>query len=205
MEEKTTQKARQGLRKLISLVPDTGRRLNADGSEECASLPRIRRDDILRLLPGETVPVDKVSDDEIVCGTLNCFGSMDIRATHKAYRQGDLLEQTHPPCGSCGRGGPEEGAHGAHDRRLGHLACAPLALLIAIVTGLVTDSLDRAVTVLVVFCPLRPCAGPRRPPSSPSWQRPHATACASSPAMPWNAWPGWTSAPLTAPLTRPAP
>ena len=170
LEEKTTQKARQGLRKLINLVPDTGRRLNADGSEECILASDIRRDDILRLLPGETVPVDgvvlrgrssvdqsvltgeslpvdKVPGDEVFCGTLNCFGSMDIRATRTGKETSlnrliRLVEEADR------KKAPMERTADVWATWL-----VPLALLIAIVTGLVTDSLDRAVTVLVVFCP----------------------------------------------------
>ena len=170
LEEKTTQKARQGLRKLISLVPDTGRRLNADGSEECILAADIRKDDVLRLLPGETVPVDgvvlkgrssvdqsvltgeslpvdKVPGDEVFCGTLNCFGSMDIRAT-RTGRETSLNKLIRLVEEADRRKAPMERTADVWATWL-----VPLALLIAIVTGLFTGSLDRAVTVLVVFCP----------------------------------------------------
>ena len=65
----------------------------------------IRKNDILRVLPGETIPiteniiegttsvdqsihddgeslpVDKNLGDRVFCGTINCFGTIDIRAT----------------------------------------------------------------------------------------------------------------------------
>ncbi len=103
LEEATTNRAKKGLKKLISLAPTKGRRLK-DGKEEMIPAEEIRQGDILRILPGETIPVDgtiisgETSDDqsimtgeslpvdkgegeEVFCGTINRFGSIDISAT----------------------------------------------------------------------------------------------------------------------------
>lgn len=103
LEEITTNRAKKGLKKLINLAPTQGRRLK-DGKEEIITAEEIKHDDILRILPGETVPVDgkiltgetsidqsiitgeslpvdKTIGDEVFCGTINCFGSIDIAAT----------------------------------------------------------------------------------------------------------------------------
>ena len=59
LEDMTTERAKKGLKKLISLAPTQGRRV-ADGAEEMISADEIRLGDILRVLPGETIPVDGV-------------------------------------------------------------------------------------------------------------------------------------------------
>ena len=57
LEEATTNRAKKGLKKLISLAPAKARRLR-DGIEETVPAEDIRQRDILRILPGETIPVD---------------------------------------------------------------------------------------------------------------------------------------------------
>ena len=57
LEEMTTNRAKKGLKKLISLAPTQGRRLK-DGKEEMIPSAEIRQGDVLRILPGETIPVD---------------------------------------------------------------------------------------------------------------------------------------------------
>ncbi len=57
LEEATTNRAKKGLKTLIQLTPSSGRRLK-DGKEEMISAEEIRQGDILRILPGETIPAD---------------------------------------------------------------------------------------------------------------------------------------------------
>ena len=57
LEEKTTERARKGLKQLISLAPQQGRRI-VDGKEELLPVERIQIGDTLRILPGEAIPVD---------------------------------------------------------------------------------------------------------------------------------------------------
>lgn len=101
LEDMTTDRAKKGLRKLISLTPEQGRRIIC-GKEEMIPAEKIRKDDILRVLPGEAIPVDgiiisgetsvdqsimtgealpvdKTVADEVFCGTINCFGAIEDR------------------------------------------------------------------------------------------------------------------------------
>ena len=103
LEDMTTERAKKGLKKLIGLAPTQGRKIEA-GKEIMISAEEIKRDDILRILPGETIPVDgiiiagettvdqsimtgesipvdKGVDEEVFCGTINRFGAIDIKAT----------------------------------------------------------------------------------------------------------------------------
>jgi len=103
LEDKTTERARKGLKNLISLAPTQGRRI-CGNTEEMIPAEEIRCGDILRILPGETIPVDgeitsgetsidqsimtgeslpvdKTVGDSVFCGTINRFGAVDIRAT----------------------------------------------------------------------------------------------------------------------------
>lgn len=103
LEEMTTDRAKKGLKKLIALAPSQGRRIS-NGSEEMIPAEKIRENDILRILPGETIPVDgkiisgetsvdqsvmtgeslpvdKAVGDDVFCGTINRFGAIDIKAT----------------------------------------------------------------------------------------------------------------------------
>ena len=59
LEDATTNRAKKGLKKLISLAPTQGRRIR-NGKEEMISAEKIMKGDMLRILPGETVPVDGV-------------------------------------------------------------------------------------------------------------------------------------------------
>ncbi len=169
LEEKTTERAKKGLKKLISLAPTQGRRI-VDGKEEMIPAEKINKGDILRILPGETIPVDgiiisgetsvdqsimtgeslpvdKTIEDSVFCGTINRFGSIDIRATkvgedsslQKLIRMVQEAEDKKAPMA-----------------RIADVAASwlvPVALLIAVIAGVVTNDIVRAVTVLVVFCP----------------------------------------------------
>ena len=169
LEEMTTNRAKKGLKNLISLAPVQGRKLE-NGKELMIPAEKISRDDILRVLPGETIPVDGVIiegetsvdqsimtgeslpvdkgvKDEVFCGTLNRFGAIDIKATNvgqdsslqKLIRMVQEAENKQAPMQRIA------------DKCASWLV--PVALMIAIVTGFATGNIVRAVTVLVVFCP----------------------------------------------------
>ena len=59
LEDLTVAKARAGIEKLVHLTPQTARRLT-DGGEEIIPAEQVAVGDALRVLPGETVPVDGV-------------------------------------------------------------------------------------------------------------------------------------------------
>ena len=57
LEDLTVAKARAGIEKLVHLTPQTARRL-AGGQEEIIPAEQVCVGDLLRVLPGETIPVD---------------------------------------------------------------------------------------------------------------------------------------------------
>ena len=59
LEELTVAKARAGIEKLVHLTPQTARVLR-DGQENIIPAEQVRVGDLLRVLPGEGVPVDGV-------------------------------------------------------------------------------------------------------------------------------------------------
>lgn len=169
LEDMTTNRARKGLKELISLAPTQGRRITG-GKEEMIAANDIRAGDILRILPGETIPVDgviitgetsvdqsimtgeslpvdKTVGEDVFCGTINRFGSIDIQATkvgndsslQKLIRMVQEAEDKKAPMARIA------------DRAASWLV--PVALGIAVIAGLATQDIVRAVTVLVVFCP----------------------------------------------------
>lgn len=102
LEEATVARARAGIEKLVRLSPRTARRI-VDGKEEIIRAEDVQKGDILRVLPGETIPadgvitigetsvnqavmtgeplpVDKTAGDEVASGTVNQFGSFEMRA-----------------------------------------------------------------------------------------------------------------------------
>ena len=169
LEEKTTQRAKKGLNSLIQLAPRQGRRLS-DGKEEMIAAESILPGDLLRVLPGETIPVDgeilsgttsvdqsvmtgeslpvdKTVGDNVFGGTINRFGTVDICAS-KVGEDSSLQKLI--------RMVEEAKKKKAPMARIADRAASwlvPVALLIAIAAFAVTKDIVRAVTVLVVFCP----------------------------------------------------
>lgn len=169
LEDKTTERARRGLKKLISLAPTQGRRI-VDGREEMIPAEKICEGDILRILPGETIPVDGVIlsgetsvdqsvmtgeslpvdkgvGEDVFCGTINRFGAIDIRAT-KVGKDSSLQNLIRMV-----RQAEEKKAPMARIADTAASWLVPAALLIAVTAGIATRDIVRAVTVLVVFCP----------------------------------------------------
>ncbi|MFA7467710.1 MAG: cation-translocating P-type ATPase [Desulfotomaculaceae bacterium] len=169
LEEKTAERSKRGLKELISLAPQQGRRIKK-GKEEMINAEEIKVGYILRVLPGETIPVDgkiisgntsvdqaimtgeslpvdKEVGDSVFCGTINRFGSIDMEATNvgedsslqKLIRMVQNAEEKQAPIQRIA------------DKWATWLV--PVALLIAVVTYFVTQDIVRGVTVLVVFCP----------------------------------------------------
>lgn len=169
LEDLTTDRAKKGLQKLISLTPTVARRIVGD-TEEIINANDVKSGDILRILPGETVavdgkiisgdtsidqsvitgeslPVDKTIGDDVFCGTINRFGSIDIKTTRvgedssfqKLIRMVKDAENKKAPM------------QRTADKWASYLV--PVALIIAVIAGLVKQNITVAVTVLVVFCP----------------------------------------------------
>ncbi len=169
LEEATTNRAKKGLKTLIQLTPSSGRRLK-DGKEEMISAEEIRQGDILRILPGETIPadgkiisgetsvdqsimtgeslpVDKGVGEEVYCGTINRFGSIDISAT-KVGEDSSLQKLIRMVQDAENKQAPMQRLA---DRAASWLV--PVALAIAIGAYIFSGNIVTAVTVLVVFCP----------------------------------------------------
>lgn len=173
LEDMTVARAKKGISKLISLAPQQGRKLilTADSvREEVVPVEQISKDDMLRVLPGETIPVDgiiingntsvdqsvitgeslpvdKKENDSVFCGTMNCYGSIDIRATQvgkdsSLQKMIDMVKEA-------------ENKKAPMQKIVDKWATwlVPIALLIAIAAYIITNDIVRAVTVLVVFCP----------------------------------------------------
>ena len=169
LEEATTNRAKKGVKKLISLAPTKGRRLK-DGKEEMIPTEEIRQGDLLRILPGETIPVDgtilsgetsvdqsimtgeslpvdKSVGEEVFCGTINRFGSIDISAT-KVGENSSLQKLIRMVQDAENKQAPMQRIA---DRAASWLV--PVALLIAVLAYVFSGNIVTAVTVLVVFCP----------------------------------------------------
>lgn len=169
LEDMTTNRAKKGLKKLISLAPTQGHRIR-NGREEMISADRIRCGDLLRVLPGEAIPVDgiivkgetsvdqsimtgeslpvdKGVGEDVFCGTINCFGAVDITAA-KVGEDSSLQKLIYMVQEAENKQAPMQRIADQFASWL-----VPIALLIAVIAGLVTQNLVRAVTVLVVFCP----------------------------------------------------
>ena len=103
MELKARSQTSGAIKRLLGLAPKTARRVAPNGTEEDVSLELIRRDDLLRVRPGEKVPADgivveghstvdesmisgepqpveKQSGDKVISATINGTGSLLIRA-----------------------------------------------------------------------------------------------------------------------------
>ena len=97
--------------------------------------------------------VDKTAGDEVSSGTVNQFGAFDM----KASRVGDdsSIQRMIRLVQSADSGKAK--IVGIADRWATWIVV--IALTAAALTWLVTGEIIRAVTILVVFCPLRPGAG----------------------------------------------
>ena len=151
LEDKTTKRAKKGLKKLISLAPTKGRIIIND-REEMIPAEKIKQNDRLRILPGETIPVDGVImtgetsvdqsimtgesltvdkriGEEVFCGTINCFGAIDIKAT-KVGENSSLQRLIHMVQEAENKQAPMQRIA---DKCASWLV--PVALVIAVITG----------------------------------------------------------------------
>ena len=169
LEDRTVRKAREGIEKLIAITPRTARIIR-DGIETVVPAEEVKVGDTLRVLAGETVavdgvitsgqssinqavmtgeslPVDKGTGDEVSSGTINQFGTFEMKATRvgedsSLQRMIRLVEQADAN---------KAPIVTLTDRWATWIVA--IALTSAIITWLVTGEIIRAVTILVVFCP----------------------------------------------------
>ena len=169
LEELTVARARAGIEKLVHLTPRTARRLTAAG-EETVPAEAVAVGDVLRVLPGETIPVDGVvrsgqtainqavmtgeslpvdkgPGDEVFSGTVNQFGAFEMEAAKvgedsSIQRMIRLVQSADAD---------KAKIVGLADRWATWIVV--IALTAAALTWLITGQVIRAVTILVVFCP----------------------------------------------------
>jgi heavy metal translocating P-type ATPase len=169
LEERTVAKARAGIERLVRLTPRTARVVDG-GAGRVVPAEEVRVGQVLRVQPGEAVavdgvitagrtaidqsvmtgeslPVDKGPGDEVFSGTVNQFGSFDMRA--ERVGQDSALQRMIRLVESADAGKARIVA--AADRWATWIVA--LALACAGGTWLVTGEVIRAVTILVVFCP----------------------------------------------------
>lgn len=169
LEDLTVAKARAGIEKLVRLTPQTARVITG-GTEKNIPAEQVKIDDLLRVLPGETVPVDgiitsgqtsvnqavmtgeslpvdKTVGDEVSSGTVNQFGAFEMKATRvgedsSIQRMIKLVQSADAN---------KAKIVGLADRWATWIVV--IALTAAALTWLISGEIIRAVTILVVFCP----------------------------------------------------
>lgn len=169
LEELTVAKARAGIEKLVHLTPQTARVLK-NGAESIIPAEKVQVGDMLRVLPGETVPVDgvitsgqtsinqavmtgeslpvdKTIGDEVSSGTVNQFGAFEMRASKVG--EDSSIQRMIRLVQSADAGKAK--IVGLADRWATWIVV--IALTAAAITWLATGQIIRAVTILVVFCP----------------------------------------------------
>lgn len=169
LEELTVAKARAGIEKLVYLTPQTARVIHG-GTEQTVPTAQVRIGDVLRVLPGESIPVDgvitagqtsvnqavmtgeslpvdKAVGDEVSSGTVNQFGAFEMKATKvgedsSIQRMIRLVQSADAS---------KAKIVGMADRWATWIVAG--ALTASGLTWLITGEIIRAVTILVVFCP----------------------------------------------------
>lgn len=169
LEDMTVAKARAGIEKLVHLTPQTARVIT-DGTEKIIPAQQVQVNDLIRVLPGETVPVDgiilsgetsvnqavmtgeslpvdKSAGDEVSSGTVNQFGAFEMRATKVG--EDSSIQRMIRLVQSADAGKAK--IVGLADRWATWIVI--IALTAAALTWLISGEIIRAVTILVVFCP----------------------------------------------------
>ena len=169
LEDVTVARARASIEKLVHLTPQTARLLLPDG-ESIVPAGQVRVGDRLRVLPGESIPVDgvitsgqtsinqavmtgeslpvdKTVGDEVSSGTVNQYGAFEMRATKVG--EDSSIQRMIRLVQSADAG--KARIVGQADRWATWIVV--VALTAAALTWLITGEIIRAVTILVVFCP----------------------------------------------------
>lgn len=169
LEEYTVKKTQSQIKKLVELTPEKATRIK-NGKEEKVDSSEIEVNDILKVVPGETIvcdgiivngetsinqaaltgeslPVDKMEGDEVYSGTINQYGSFTMKVT-KATKDSslqkliELVESSSP-----------ENAKIVKTADKWATWIVIIAFSLAVMTYLFNGEIIRAVTILVVFCP----------------------------------------------------
>lgn len=169
LEDLTVAKARAGIEKLVHLTPQTAR-VVFNGEEKIIPADQVELGNVIRVLPGETVPVDgiilsgqtsvnqavmtgeslpvdKGVGDEVSSGTVNQFGAFEMKATRvgedsSIQRMIRLVQSADAS---------KAKIVGIADKWATWIVV--IALSAAALTWIISGEIIRAVTILVVFCP----------------------------------------------------
>ena len=169
LEEYTVSKAQGRIEELIKMTPQVATRIE-NGIEEKIPVEKVEIGDILKVLPGESIPtdgvivkgetsinqstltgeslpVDKKENDEVFSGTINLYGSFTMKTTKISQESSfqkliKLVESSEPENSRIVR---------AADKWATMIVV--IAFTLAVLTYLTTFEITRSVTILVVFCP----------------------------------------------------
>ena len=169
LEEFTVRKSRKGIEKLVHLTPTLAKAIK-NNEEKTINAKDVKVNDILRVNPGETIPVDGIiikgktsvdnsvmsgesipldlSEGDSVCsGAVNQFGSFEMKATKvgedsSIQRMVKLVQSADAS---------KAKIVGIADKWATYIVVA--AFISALLTWIITGEIIRAVTILVVFCP----------------------------------------------------
>ncbi|MFW0859859.1 MAG: heavy metal translocating P-type ATPase [Dehalococcoidia bacterium] len=169
LEAMTVARTGKAIKGLASLIPDTVK-LKRDNHEVEVPPSEIKVDDIIvvrpgehiaidgivikgeatidqALITGESIPVEKLTGDEVYAGTINKMGAIEVKAT-KVGRDTTVAKIERMITESLAKKAPVERTV---DRFAGYFV--PLILIFAVIVYLVTLDITRAITVLIVACP----------------------------------------------------
>ena len=169
LEDITVAKTRAGIEKLVKLTPKTARIIE-NNIERTVDADNVKKGDIIRVLSGESIPVDgvivsgvtsidqsvmtgeslpvdKSVGDEVASGTINQFGVFEMRATKVG--EDSSIQRMIKLVQSSDAGKAK--IVGTADKWATWIVV--IALSAAVLTWIFTNQIIRAVTILVVFCP----------------------------------------------------
>lgn len=169
LEEYTVSKAQGRIKKLVKRTPQVATRIR-NGIEEKIDVKEVEIGDILKVLPGESIPtdgiiisgetsidqstltgeslpVDKKANDEVYSGCINLYGSFTMKTTKVSEDSSlqkliKLVESSSPKNSKIVRQADKWAT-----------MIVVIAFSAAILTYLSTFEIIRSVTILVVFCP----------------------------------------------------
>ena len=169
LEEYTVSKTQGRIKELANMTPQVAVRIR-NGKEERILASEVQIGDILKVLPGESIPtdgriingetsidqstltgesipVDKKANDDVYSGTINLYGSFTMETTKVSDDSSlqkliKLVESSSP-----------ENANVVRQADKWATFVVVIAFTAAILTYLYTFEIARSVTILVVFCP----------------------------------------------------
>ena len=169
LEEYTVRRTQGRIEELARMSPQLATRIR-NGIEERISVENVEVGDILKVLPGESIPtdgiiingetsidqstltgeslpVDKQKRDEVFSGTINLYGSFEMKSTKVSQDSSlqkliRLVESSKP-----------ENAKIVRTADKWATIIVVIAFTAAVLTYLFTFEIIRSVTILVVFCP----------------------------------------------------